>query len=151
MALPLAWQSNLQVDSAAHKANSEGLKNSSEHSQPSPYSHEPDLRPMALQVPSQNDSPSVHLEGNSSLKALKSMSFSLHLKNQRNTKSKNCFSRFFVNIYQHSLSSSQVPLDCPKTTQLAEQAKSPMVHRNPACVTATIPDKISNNFMIFSL
>ena len=84
MALPLAWQSNLQVDSAAHKANSEGLKNSSEHSQPSPYSHEPDLRPMALQVPSQNDSPSVHLEGNSSLKALKSMSFSLHLKNQRN-------------------------------------------------------------------
>ena len=77
---PWRWQSNLQVDSAAHNANSEGLRNSSEHSQPSPNSQDPVLRPMALHVPSQNDLPNVHLEGKSSRNALKSMSFSLHLK-----------------------------------------------------------------------
>ena len=45
-----------------------------------PYSHDPSRRPMAWQVPWQNDSPRVHLEGNISLNSAKEMARSLHLK-----------------------------------------------------------------------
>ena len=36
--------------------------------------------------------------------------------------------------YQHLLSSSHVPEDCPSALQPAEQAQSPKVHRKPASV-----------------
>ena len=54
VAFPLAWQSSLQVDSAAQSANCFGVSFSSEHWQSKELFtvlHSPVLRPMALQVP----------------------------------------------------------------------------------------------------
>ena len=49
-----------------------------------PYSHDPSRRPMAWQVPWQNDSPRVHREGKISLNSAKEMARSLHLKVTKN-------------------------------------------------------------------
>ena len=54
VAFPLAWQSSLQVDSAAQSANCFGVSFSSEHWQSKELFtvlHSPVLRPIALQVP----------------------------------------------------------------------------------------------------
>ena len=48
-------------------------------------------------------------------------------------------------IYQHTSSSSQVPDDCPRALQPAEQAQSPKKHRKPASlVTMRLIPTIAN-------
>lgn len=111
---PLVWQCILQVEAAAHSANSVGDRYSSEHSQSFPplsVVHFPVFRPIELHVPSQNDSPRSHLEGRSALMSSKLISRSLH---------------------QHFQSSSQMPEVCPRAAHPAEQAQLPNEHLNPA-------------------
>jgi len=117
VAFPLAWQSSLQVDSAAHRANSVGLRKAVSHSQsnkPSFFVQIPVFLPIELQVPSQNESPRLHLEGRSAFKFFKLIDFSLQWQVP---------------------SSSQTPEVCPSSTHPAVQTGFPKVHLKPALAT----------------
>ena len=56
-----------------------------------------------------------------------------------------------VKAYQHLSALSQVPVDCPRALQPAEQAQSPKKQRNPASLlTIKVKETIAKNkiFMI---
>ena len=113
---PLAWQSILQVDSAAQRENTLAVKNSSSHVHlmfpSSLLAQEPPRLPTALQVPTQKLSPRSHLEGTRAFMSSRLIDCSLQWQ---------------------TFSESQIPEVCPNITQPNVQRVSPPIeHRIPA-------------------
>jgi len=130
VALPFTWQWVLQVDSEAHRRNSDGDRYSSEQWHPY-WSQTPDFLPTAWQVPLHTLSPRLHLLGRRALRSLSCIDLSEQWQFQ---------------------SSSHIPEVCPRRTQPAEHAQSPNVHLNPAFedwITATNRRVIPHKTLIF--
>merc|ERR1719319_930910 len=111
---PCLWQSSLHVDSAAHSANSVGLRYPSHWQSSSPLdlvTQVPSFCPMELQVVEQKLSPRWQREGRRARRLLRLMLFSLQWQ---------------------SPASLQKPLVCPRVTQLAVHAHVPREHLKPA-------------------
>ena len=140
------WQSNLQVDSAAHNANSLALNVLDEHSHPCFSVQSPVSLPIMWQVPLQKGSPNMHLDGKYLRISLKSTLLSLHLK--KGSKIQNFSFSWFA--YMHFPPVVQIPEVWPKTTQLMVHIELPVVltknqlHRNPAWLNCKIKAKIKH-------
>ena len=67
---------------------------------------------------------------------------------KKGSKPRNVSKSIGLSLQMHSLSWSQFPDVCPKTTQLAEQAVSPKVHRKPASVRPKAKATIKKIFMV---